>query len=47
MYNNPSNPSIPCLQINIPPLKIRIADLTDKLGVVYLIFYSHVPSISD
>ena len=39
-------PRIPHIQINISPLKIRIADLNDQIGVGYFAFDYHIPSIS-
>ena len=43
--NDPANPRIPRLQSNIPPLKTRVADITDNIGVGYFAFDSHIPSI--
>ena len=45
--NNPANPRIPRLQSNIPPLKTRLADLTENIEKGYFTFDSYIPSISD
>ena len=36
------NPRIQYPQANMPPLQTRIADLTDKIGVGYFDFDSHI-----
>ena len=43
LNNDPSNSKIQRLQYNIPHLHTRIADLTDKIGVGYFDFDSHIP----
>ena len=39
----PGSPNIKNIQANIPPLRSRIADLTDKIRVGYFAFDSHTP----
>ena len=45
--NDPAKPKIPCLKSNITPLKTRIVDLTDKIGVGYFTFDPPIPYTSD
>ena len=46
LEGEPDNPKIQHLQTNMPPFQTRTADLTDKIGVEYFAFESHIPLYS-
>ena len=45
--DNPANPKIHCLQDNLPTLRIRIAYLSDKIGIGFFSFDYHIPYSSE